>query len=187
MDLTVRYCLVLMHFKCNHYFTRIFSFSEPKPLASIFLKKKALNPKADILEEQPTDLVQSVSSPTTTSTTMADNTADICRTSDTHSSSLKEKPTINQEAAKKAFNALFTGARHQKTPPVVIAAEVLPAPWPTVSHVVQKEHHSSLGVNFWSLPWPIGRSHISDDFSGSLLPEGTVGVLYYMCCIWIHK
>ena len=157
-------------------FNNQFFFPEPKPLASIFLKKKPVPLKADTTEEPSTTAAHQVSSTTTTSTACSviaiDNTTNECSTSNVDSLTHKEKPTIDQEAAKKAFKALFTGARYQKTLPAATIAESLPAPWPLVSHVCQKEEDVSLGVNFWSLPWPTGKSHKSDIFLCSSLPHG---------------
>lgn len=88
------------------------------------------------------------------------------------SSQRKEKSAADKDAANKAFKALFTGASSQKTLPACSAAEVLPAPWPSVSHVFQRDQDVSVGVNFWSLPWPIGKSYKTDVFSRSLFFDG---------------
>ena len=66
-----------------------------------------------------------------------------------------EKTAAEKEAANKAFTALFTGASSQKSiTPVANVAEALPAPWPSVSHVFQKDDDASIDANFWCLPWP---------------------------------
>lgn len=66
-----------------------------------------------------------------------------------------EKTLAEKEAANKAFKALFTGASSQKSiAPTASVAEALPAPWPSVSHVFQKDDDTSTDVSFWCLPWP---------------------------------
>ena len=51
--------------------------------------------------------------------------------------SAKKSNQTEQEAANKAFNALFSGSRSQKTP-VTTAIVAKAAPWPSVNHVQQK-------------------------------------------------
>ncbi|KAJ7362070.1 hypothetical protein OS493_013159 [Desmophyllum pertusum] len=66
----------------------------------------------------------------------------------------------------------------QKTLPACSAAEVLPAPWPSVSHVFQRDQDVSVGVNFWSLPWPIGKSYKTDVFSRSLFFDDSLADVF---------
>ena len=112
-----------------------------------------------------------------------------CSSSDLDSSLQKAKSAAEQEAAKKAFKALFTGACSQKMLPTATATEALPAPWPLVSHVIQRNEDVSLGVNFWSLPWPVGKYHKSDDLSHNLSLDGKFHVrlsTFYSVCPAVH-
>ncbi|XP_078347147.1 uncharacterized protein LOC144632387 isoform X2 [Oculina patagonica] len=141
------------------------SCNEPKALASIFLKRKPIPSKPETTEEPPTTAVHSVPSAATISSVVTLDTTNECSISDADSSRHKEKSAADQEAANKAFKALFTGASSQMSLPSSTAAEALPAPWPLVSHVFQKDEDVSVGVNFWCLPWPASKGHKSDDFS----------------------
>lgn len=106
-----------------------------------------------------------------------DNATKECSTSDLDSSLCKAKSVAEQEAANRAFKALFTGACSQKTLATSTAAEAFPAPWPLVSHVIQRDEDSSPDVNFWSLPWPVGNYHKSDEFSHNLSLDGKFSVI----------
>lgn len=142
--------------------------SEPKALASIFLKRKPIPSKPETTEESPTTAAHSVPSTTAVSSVETFDTTNKCSTSDMDSSQRNKKSAAEQEAANKAFKALFTGASSQKSLPTSTAAVALPAPWPLVSHVFQKDEDVSLGANFWCLPWPAGQGYKSNDFSNIL-------------------
>ena len=161
------------------------SFSEPKALASIFLKRKPVPPKPEAEEQLPTMPGDSVLSSTVSSVVTLDNATNICGTSDLDSSPRKAKSAAEQEAANRAFKALFTGAFSQKMLPTATAAEALPAPWPLVSHVIQRDEDVSCGVNFWSIPWPVGKYNKSDDFSHNLSLDGKfhlrLSIFYSVC------
>ena len=118
-----------------------------------------------------------LSSMVSSEVTLGDTTSK-CSTIALDSSPRKVKSAAEQEAANRAFKALFTGACSQKMLPTATAAEALPAPWPLVSHVIQRD----LGVNFWSLPWPVGKYHKSDDFSQNLSLDGKCYVR--LCMLW---
>ena len=150
--------------------------SEPKPLASIFLKRKPLPTKTETTNEPPTTAAHSVPSTSTISAVSTIDTTNKCSTGDVDSSQCKEKSAAEKEAANKAFKALFTGASSQKSLPTSNAAEALPAPWPLDSHVYQKGEDASLGVNFWYLPWPAGKDYKSY-FLQSLLLHGKYHVI----------
>lgn len=62
-----------------------------------------------------------------------------------------------KEAANRAFKALFTGASSQKTATSVSVVEACAAPWPSISHVLQKDEDFSFNESFWCLPWPVGK------------------------------
>ena len=118
-----------------------------------------------------------------------DNAANKCSTSDLDSCSCKVKSAAEQEAANRAFKALFTGACSQKMMPTATVTEALPAPWPLVSHVIQRDEDVSLGVNFWSLPWPVGKYHNFDDFCHNLPLGGEFHVrwsIFYSVCSTVH-
>ena len=146
----------------------IFNFSiffvlEPKAVAAIFLKKRVMSthPASDKCSSS----VSPTSNPAGTTTTTIITEQKAC---DMQVSQLKEKTAEEKEEARKAFNALFTGTSSQKTLSVVSTSEALPAPWPIVSHVVQRDEDVSGGVNFWCLPWPLGegcRYDVLKDFS----------------------
>lgn len=161
--------------------TYLFS-SEPKALASIFLKRKPVTPKPETEEQHPTMTGDSVLSSTVSSEVISGDKTKKCSTSDLDSSPRKVKSTAEQEAANRAFKALFTGACSQKMLPTATTAEALPAPWPLVSHVIQRDEDVSLGVNFWSLPWPVGKYHKSDDFSQNLSLDGKCYVKLFTFC-----
>ena len=146
--------------------------SESKVLASIFLKKKAVPPKPETEEQRPTMAGDSVLSSTVPSVVTLDNATNKCSTSDLDLSLRNVKSAAEQEAANRAFKALFTGACSQKMLPTSTAADARPAPWPLVSHVIQRDEDVSIGVNFWSLPWPLGKYHKFDDFSPNLSLDG---------------
>ena len=116
-------------------------------------------------------------SSTVSSKISLDNAAKECSTSDLDSSLCKAKSVAEQEAANRAFKALFTGACSQKMLPTSTAAEAFPAPWPLVSHVIQRDEDGSPGVNFWSLPWPVGKYHKADEFSHNLSLDGKFSVI----------
>ena len=112
-----------------------------------------------------------------------------CSTSELHSSQQKVKSAAEQEAANRAFKALFTGACSQKMLPTATATEALPAPWPLVSHVIQRDEDVSLGVNFWSLPWPVAKYHKYDDLSHNLSLDGKFLIrlsTFYSVCPTVH-
>ena len=99
-------------------------------------------------------------------------------------SQVKETTTEEKEAAKKAFNALFTGTGTQRTVPVASMAELLPAPWPSVSHVLQKGEQDSLGNDLWCLPWPDERGHIFQVLKHGPVHDGK----YFLCvCNMYHS
>ena len=87
-------------------------------------------------------------------------------------SKLKEKTAEEKEEARRAFNALFTGTSSQKTLSIVSTTEALPAPWPIVSHVVQRDEDVSRGVNFWCLPWPLEKGCRYDVLKNFSLLDG---------------
>ena len=64
--------------------------------------------------------------------------------------SAKKSNQTEQEAANKAFNALFSGSRSQKTP-VTTAVVAKAAPWPSVNHVQQKPTTNN---KWWDVCWP---------------------------------
>lgn len=76
---------------------------------------------------------------------------------DKESTQSKETTAEEKEAANRAFKALFTGASSQKTATSVSVVEACPAPWPSVSHVLQKDEDFSSNESFWCLPWPVGK------------------------------
>ncbi|XP_068761960.1 ATPase family AAA domain-containing protein 5-like isoform X1 [Montipora capricornis] len=115
---------------------------EPRALAAIFLKKR-VNP---VPREENRGNSESSS-------------ANEHKGSHIKLSQVKETTTEEKEAAKKAFNALFTGTGTQRTVPVASMSELLPAPWPSVSHVLQKGEQDSMGNDLWCLPWPDERGH----------------------------
>ena len=156
--------------------------SEPKALASIFLKRKPVTPRPETEEQHPTMTGDSVLSSTVSSKVNLCDTTNKCSTSGLDSSPRKVKSAAEQEAANRAFKALFTGACSQKMLPTATAAEALPAPWPLVSHVIQRDEDVSLGVNLWSLPWPVGKYHKSDDFSQNLSLDGKCYVRLFTFC-----
>ena len=143
-------------------------------MASIFLKRKPANPKPGSEEQFPT---VAGDSSTVSSKVSLDNAAKEYSTSDLDSSLCKAKSVAEQEAANRAFKALFTGACSQKMLPTSTAAEAFPAPWPLVSHVIQRDEDGSPGVNFWSLPWPVGNYHKADEFSHNLSLDGKFSVI----------
>lgn len=124
----------------------------------------------------------SVVSSTVSSEVTLGGTTNKYSTSDLDSSPRKVKSAAEQEAANRAFKALFTGACSQKMLPTATTTEALPAPWPLVSHVIQRDEDVSLGVSFWSLPWPVGKYHKSDDFSQNLSLDGKFYVRLFTFC-----
>ncbi|XP_032234369.2 ATPase family AAA domain-containing protein 5 isoform X2 [Nematostella vectensis] len=80
-----------------------------------------------------------------------------------------EIPAVNQEelaAANKVFNSLFSGSRGVKgiSSTVQITAD-MPAPWPTVSHVLQAEESS------WKLEEPVWGRFKLGDYKVNVMPE----------------
>ena len=133
---------------------------EPKAVAAIFLKKRVMSTHP--VSDKCSSSVSPGSSSAETITTAEQKACDM------EVSQLKEKTAEEKEEARKAFNALFTGTSSQKTLTVVSTTEALPAPWPIVSHVVQKDEDASQDVDFWCLPWPLGkgcRCDVLKDFS----------------------
>lgn len=145
------------------------SASEPKTLAAIFLKRKPAVSKPDAAEENQTTAVSSTSS---SSAVLPVNTS-ACTAKKPEPPQVKEKSDAEKDAANRAFKALFTGASSQKSLTAASAIiEACPAPWPTVSHVCQKEDDGSSDGSFWCLPWPAVKSSKWDVSSHSLFPHG---------------
>lgn len=129
---------------------------EPKAIAAIFLKRKPVPHKPDTTEEN--EVTTDGPVPSLSAVCPANNLASTANRTKGSAVELLwpiEKTVAEKEAANKAFKALFTGASSQKSiAPAASVAEALPAPWPSVSHVFQKDDDTSTDVNFWCLPWP---------------------------------
>ena len=123
------------------------SLPEPKNLAPIFQKKKpALTTPEQNESRTPEVSALSGKSSSGTVENIMDHKAE--------PSTKKTRSTVDNEAAMNAFKALFKGARLERTSSSSAPVIALPAPWPTVSHVVQKEDSKSVDNTFWNLPWP---------------------------------
>lgn len=144
------------------------SLSEPKPLASIFLKRKALPPRPDNTDNNKGTTVSSdMPSSAICSINNSSHPTSNQKHSDIEPLQHKQKTAAEKEDANRAFKALFTGASSQKPLPVAGVAEALPAPWPSVSHVLQKDEHP-----FWCLPLPAGKGSRLETLKHSLFLDG---------------
>lgn len=152
----------------------LFLLLEPKAVAAIFLKKRVVstNPASDKCSSS-----VSLASSSAGTTTMEQKACDL------QVSQLKEMMAEEKEAARKAFNALFAGSSSQKPLAVVSMTEALPAPWPIVSHVQQRDEGACLGVNFWCLPWPLEKGCRYDVLKHFSLHDGRNCLKIYMMII----
>ena len=89
----------------------------------------------------------------------------------------QEKSAVDNEATNKAFKALFTGVRLQRTLSAPGRTVPVPAPLPSVSHVSQRSNADPVDSYFWNLSWPPARGVMSDNWisEGKINRSGRFG------------